>query len=224
MTAEPRRTPSSLIASTQPVVLVGGKGRRFGRDKLVEPFAGGMLVESSIRALREVFGARVALVGDCDPAIPPLAGRHVRDLFPGAGPLGGIVTALEVFAAPIFVLAGDMPAVLSSHVRAIVDAAHRELHSGREVTGPLAVLAMTDRVHPCFGLYVPEALPFLRARVLGSQLRLRDALPGGRTAFVHLPQGAAANANHPADLSLNESDCRAPAQDARSSGAAKRIV
>ena len=59
----------SLLDLIQPVVLVGGKSRRFGRDKLREPIGESRaewLVDRPIRALREVFGARVAVVGECD--------------------------------------------------------------------------------------------------------------------------------------------------------------
>lgn len=232
------RSLSDLIDATHPIVLVGGASRRFGRDKLIEPFHEGMLVEHPIRALRDVFGPRVTLVGDCNPAIPPFAAHHLRDRFPGAGPLGGILTALTHFAAPVFVLAGDMPNVRPEHVRAILNAAAASLpaptNSSPSTPGPphpstappanhdliprdpptpllttsphltsahpLAVLAMTDRLHPCFGLYLPGALPHLRTRVQRSELRLRDALPADRILPVPLPPTAAANANHPADL------------------------
>ena len=51
----------------QPIVLVGGSSRRFGRDKLREPVAGpdgsvGWLVDRPIAALRGVFG-RVVMGG-----------------------------------------------------------------------------------------------------------------------------------------------------------------
>src|SRR5262245_59553696 len=80
----------------QPIVLVGGKSTRFGRDKLREVVGDGWLVDRPIAALREVFGARVAVVGECDDEVAQRGDRVITDRFPGVGPIGGIVSALEV--------------------------------------------------------------------------------------------------------------------------------
>jgi molybdopterin-guanine dinucleotide biosynthesis protein A len=179
-----------FLASVQPVVLVGGKSRRFGRDKLVEPWGGKVLVQHPIGALRRVFGARVKLVGECDPRIPPLADGVIPDTRSGVGPIGGIAAALEYWNGPVFVLAGDMPAVSEPDIRNVIEHARRH-------EGPLAVLAATDRVHPCFGLYRPGCLPLLLDRLSKGELRLAAALPSERCAAVAVSQGSTKNVNHP---------------------------
>ncbi len=70
MTAKAARPSPQFLATIQPVVLVGGRSTRFGRDKLREPVgcAREPLVQRPIRALRAVFGPRVMLVGECHPA------------------------------------------------------------------------------------------------------------------------------------------------------------
>jgi molybdopterin-guanine dinucleotide biosynthesis protein A len=236
---EPRERESDAraLAAIQPVVLVGGRSRRFGRDKLREPVAGAgasgetnaagaWLVDRPIDALRAVFGARVAAVGECDPRVAARFDRLIPDEHPGAGPIGGVISALTYARAPVLVLAGDLVAITAAEVRALVD--KWELlskgsgatagsgpapfgHSGpasrlhARIASPLAILAImavTDRPEPCCALYMPEALPFLRVRL--SQGRggrsLRDALDPQRVALAPAPMRRLANINTATDL------------------------
>ncbi len=175
--------------SIQPIVLVGGASTRFGRDKLREPVGGGWLVDRPIAVLREVFGARVAAVGNCDPRVAARADRHVADRYPGTGPLGGIAAAIEEFGADVFVLAGDMPVVTADVVRAI-------LVAGAADPDAWAVLARSDRPEPCIGLYRRACLAALKAQLAGHR-SLRGVVPDARMRLVPIDAGAAINANTP---------------------------
>ena len=75
-----------------------------GRDKARLPFRGGDLVSAVAAAVARAAG-NVTLVGHPDlPAIP--------DRYPGGGPLGGILTALDHTAADWnLIVACDMPEV-----------------------------------------------------------------------------------------------------------------
>ncbi len=181
-----------FLATIQPIVLVGGKSRRFGRDKLREPWGveRTMLVEHPLRALRAVFGPRVNIVGECHSSIVSLADGVIEDTHPGIGPMGGIVSALRSCAGPVFVLAGDMPGFTAADVRGI-------LRVARIRRGALAVLAATDRPHPCAGLYAPAALPLLLERLRRHSFALSDAIPGELVRRVSVPPASAANINTP---------------------------
>ncbi|KAA0212483.1 MAG: molybdenum cofactor guanylyltransferase [Leptolyngbya sp. PLA3] len=178
----------AFLDSIQPVVLVGGKSRRFGRDKLVEPWNGKYLVQYPIEALRRIFGARVKTVGACDPRISGLADGAVSDHHPGVGPIGGIVSALDSWNGPVFVLAGDMPSVSGVDILAIVAEAERK----RDLA---AVVGITDRIHPCFGTYFEKAGPLLQGRIATSRYRLHDALPMDLVRHVAVSRESAANIN-----------------------------
>lgn len=192
MSDSPHKT--NPLDTIQPVVLAGGKSVRFGRDKLREPLdhAGTPLVTRPIAALREVFGARVKLVGACHPSLLPLADGALPDTHPGAGPIGGIVSALAAWGGPVFVLAGDMPEITAQTVSHILAAAHAHPDA-------LATLARTDRLHPCVGLYTRAALAPLLARLAGGHHRLLDALPAGTVHAVTVDSHAMANLNTPPD-------------------------
>lgn len=177
----------------RPIVLVGGRSRRFGRDKLREPLGEGWLVDRPVAALRDVFGPRVAAVGACDPEVSRRADGVIEDRYPGVGPVGGIVSALEQSGAAVFVLAGDMPLVTAAVVREVLRgaAAHRNAW---------AVLAGCGFAEPCVGVYRQAALGTLLSVLRAKRYRLRDALPKERVAVVSVPEGALVNANRPEDL------------------------
>jgi molybdenum cofactor guanylyltransferase len=186
--------PAGRGSEIQPIVLVGGQSRRFGRDKLREPLEGGWLVDRPIAALREVFGPRVGAVGRCDPAVAGRADLVIADRYPGVGPAGGILSALEEAGGDVFVLAGDLARITAGAVRTIVA-------RGVESPAAWAVLADTGRLEPCIGLYRLSCAAPLRERVGdGRGARLWDVVPAAHLTRVAIPAGVGANVNTPDSL------------------------
>ncbi|RJX17192.1 MAG: bifunctional molybdenum cofactor guanylyltransferase MobA/molybdopterin-guanine dinucleotide biosynthesis adaptor protein MobB [Ammonifex sp.] len=92
------------------VILAGGKSTRMGENKAFLRFEGDTLIERGIDALRRVF-PEVIIAGDPE-LYGGLADRVVQDIFPGAGPLGGIHAGLACAANDVvFVTACDLPYV-----------------------------------------------------------------------------------------------------------------
>lgn len=181
-----------FLASIQPVVLVGGKSSRFGRDKLREPWGdnGQALVQRPIESFRAVFGRRVLLVGECHSSIRPFADGIIQDSLPGIGPIGGIVSALQSSGGPVFVLAGDMPSFQATDIWNVLRVAQGH-------PAAMACWARTEQLHPCAGLYLPRSLPVLRARVLEGRMSLMSALPTSAVVSVDVRPLAATNINFP---------------------------
>jgi molybdenum cofactor guanylyltransferase len=100
-------------------VLAGGRSSRMGRDKALLPFRGGALADSIARAVAQAAGS-VVIVGRDE-----LAGHLViPDLYPGEGPLGGIVTALRHTRAHWNLIAAcDMPGLSPGFLAELLDAA-----------------------------------------------------------------------------------------------------
>jgi len=192
MSIEPASVSPEFLASVQPIVLVGGKSRRFGRDKLREPWAapGRMLVQQPIDTLRAVFGPRVKLVGECDPGLLPLADGLIPDLYPGAGPIGGILSALIDHRGPVFVLAGDMPSFSPRDAMHILGTAQRHPESP-------AVLAFALRLHPCAGVYAPTARSILEIEMSRGHRSLSAVLAERPTLTVSVPESSVTNINFP---------------------------
>ncbi len=185
--------PDHAIAAIQPVVLVGGKATRFGRDKLREPWRDGLLVQRPIDALRAVFGPRVALVGDCDPSLLPLADGVIPDHHPGVGPIGGVISALAHTNSAVFIAAGDMPAIDTPTIHALVSAYSTQ-------PGAWAVMACDPSPHPTLAIYRAEALTTLRDKLACDKRALHSALPAGRVVLVPCDPRALSNVNSQSDV------------------------
>ena len=109
------RTRSGLFGA----VLAGGRSRRYGSNKAVAELGGLTLSERAVRTVRAVTRHVGIIAND---GLEPVEGVPVRpDLVRDAGPLGGILTALEWAREEdldgAIVLATDMPFVPSGLLR-----------------------------------------------------------------------------------------------------------
>lgn len=196
-------------------MLVGGRSRRFGRDKLLEPLGpdGELLVDRPLTALRAVFGPRVAAVGACDPRVAARFDSLIADLDPPRGPLSGVAAALQrahMHALPsdhpaVFVLSGDLPNISAQAVHAIIDAAAHSPHAwavlaSAEPHQPAPPTHTDPPIEPCIGLYRAAALPALLAALDAGQLALHAAIPAAKRQPVPLPHAVLANVNREVDL------------------------
>ncbi len=192
----PERLDPAWLATITPVVLVGGSSKRFGNDKLRRRLdEDTILVERPVRALREVFGPRVAAVGACHPKVRACFDADILDPYPGLGPMGGILAALEHAPGPIFVLAGDLDAIDAACVRKIAAAAQvSELAE--------AVIASSGRDHPTIGLYRPVLCEPMRLAAAGGGLTMHAFLRAHTIERVEIDERLAHNVNRPADLPI----------------------
>ncbi len=91
------------------IVLAGGKSRRMGCDKALLDLQGRPLLVHVVERLKPWF-SNIIIAGAPVPDIGIPGCRIIPDLVPGAGPLGGIYSALMASnTRNNFVLAGDMP-------------------------------------------------------------------------------------------------------------------
>lgn len=187
----------AIIAGTTPAVLVGGRSRRFGQDKLLHEIAPGeMLVDRPIRALRDVFGDRVACVGACDDRVARRFDAMIDDPRPGMGPIAGLLAVLDATRGAVFLLAGDLPAITGEDVRTLL--LHAAIDRGARKAD--AVVARSDRVEPTIALYRPSCREIARRAFDGGRLAMRDLLAELRVAEVPLALERCRNVNTHQDL------------------------
>jgi molybdopterin-guanine dinucleotide biosynthesis protein A len=185
-------------------VLAGGVGRRFGSDKARALVAGTRLIDRALAATAAfepvwVVAGEPARATALAPLLPEPE-RVVPDDLPGAGPIGGIATALRL-AGPrwVAVLAVDLPLVDPDWWTALMAAA--DVGSAMAAARPLAIAARgpDGRWEPLAALYHGDLAPlaaehaapggdrslqrFLAAA--GAQAIAYEALPAGAVAALH---------------------------------------
>ena len=103
-------------------LLVGGKSRRMGQDKLLLPLGAGRLVDRPAEVLRRRCPELI-----CAGRELGLAGfRFVPDPVPDSGPLAGLVAALEAARSDwLLALAGDLPGVTAEFLLELQERAER---------------------------------------------------------------------------------------------------
>jgi molybdopterin-guanine dinucleotide biosynthesis protein A len=153
-----------------------------GCNKALLPFRGGPLVESVARAVWLAAGSAV-LVGNPRlydnlgyPAIP--------DLYPGAGPLGAILTALQHTSADWnLVAACDMPGLSAEFLTFLTNAV-----AGLPGADALVPAGPSGQPEPLCAVYHRRSRPALEL-ALGRGVRsVRAALENLRAALVSVPE------------------------------------
>lgn len=166
-----------MASRTLGAVLAGGRSSRFGGGKALARVAGVSLVARAAAAVAGATGRAVVITGDDETA--GAAGIPARpDRLPGAGPLGGLVTALEwateLGADGVLVVGVDMPFLSTGALRRLLDLAR----------APATVPANASGlgVQPLCAWYAVDLLPLAVERLETGRLQLRELLDG---AGVH---------------------------------------
>ena len=192
-TCQMEHIQQDILDRIHPVVLVGGKSSRFGSNKLLAEVKRKPLVSYPINALREVFGDRVAVVGECDERVRVLADCSVPDPYPGLGPVGGICASLEHCMGSVFICAGDMIGVDASTIRDIVEFSISQPNAS-------IYIAENGRGHPTLGLYRSSCRDAFKAAVLNHDLKLTKLIEEIGCQRIKVRTQNVRNINRPEDL------------------------
>ncbi|NUN92300.1 MAG: molybdenum cofactor guanylyltransferase [Verrucomicrobiae bacterium] len=193
------------MTSFAALMLAGGQSRRMGRPKAFLALEGEPLWRRQC-ALLETLAPSERLLSS--PPGDPLARegwRPIADAAAGAGPLGGIVAALETIVSPLLLVLGvDLPAMRADVLRRLLDAAQPGLG---------AAFRRETWYEPVAAVYPRELAPSARRRLergeCGLQALCAEAARRGMLTSLPLPEacaGAFRNWNTPADASGAETD------------------
>jgi molybdopterin-guanine dinucleotide biosynthesis protein A len=154
-------------------VLIGGKSRRFGRDKVIEPLDGVMLVERVISVLSPLF-SEIILVGHFRQQISGY--KTVSDIIPGCGPLGGIYTALASSDNPYcFVFAADMPNLNTGLIRYM---------AGLKEKADIIIPRLSKGMEPLHAVYSNTAIPVIKTLLEKNKFKILNLIEQMNTEFI----------------------------------------
>lgn len=179
------------------VVLTGGQSRRMGRDKALLAVGGVAMARRVADALADAGCAPVLAVGGDVAGLTAIGLDAVADATPGAGPLGGLVTALDEITArglqecDLVAVACDLPGLDASTVRHLLEV---------PVGAADVICAQTDRIEPLCARWLPGSFATLRTTFARGDRAVHRALEGLSVATVDVDPRAMRNANSPSDL------------------------
>lgn len=174
-------------------ILAGGRSSRMGccKARLV---IGGETVLAHLAAQLSEFDE--LLLSTNDPALAEgLPVRAVKDIFPGAGPLGGLHACLSAAkSGALLVVACDLPNYSAAVGRLL-------LSRLPECGGAVVCRDGTGRTHPLCGVYRKRVLPALERQLEQREFRVKRFLMGLDCAYLDtgafLPDSVFFNMNTP---------------------------
>ncbi len=154
-------------------VLTGGKSRRFGRDKVIEPLDGVMLVERVVSVLTPLF-SEIILVGHYRQEIDGY--KTVSDIIPGCGPLGGIYTALASSAnSYCFVFAADMPNLNMELIRYM---------AGLKEKADVIIPRLSKGMEPLHAIYSNATIPVIKDLLEKKSFKISNLIEQMNTEYI----------------------------------------
>lgn len=180
-----------------------------GRDKALLDIGGRPLAAVAAAALRQAGAEPVVAVGGDGAALAALGLVPLADDHPGAGPLGGVVTALtHTRAEVVVILACDLPSAHPDAVRLVVAALAAAPAAG------CAVPVHDGRPEPLHAAWRRSALPAVRAAFDGGARAVHRVLEAvGAVEVTGVDPTALADVDTPDQLGD-----RMPSDDATGAG------
>lgn len=172
-------------------LLAGGKSRRFGSDKARAALRGKPLMMHVAESL-SVAASRVTVVADVAGKYDDLGFRTIGDVVPGAGPMGGLLTALRDCDEPWLLLAPcDFVGIQQGWIEHLLE----ETRDGFE-----AVVFRGDRWQPMPGLYHASLADRIERQLQSAQRSMTFLLDHADVRVCPLPR------DWPAHAGINTTD------------------
>lgn len=174
-------------------VLAGGRGLRMGRDKATLDLLGRPLVSWVVSAVRQAC-REVYLVGG-DPALAAAhAVAYAPDLLPGAGPLGGLYSALCAAGGDVLLVGCDMPLLQPALLRGLISLAGE---------ADIVVPVKAGEYEPLTAVYRASCRPAVEAALAAGKRRVVSAFEGVSVRTVAEDEWSAWDAEGLSFINLN---------------------
>ncbi len=171
-----RETNGSQVTG---IILAGGRSRRLGRDKAVEPFGGQPLIRRVIERVTTLTDEIVVVVADTarGQALPlDVEHRLAVDIYPEGGSLGGIFSGLSAANTDwSLVVACDMPFLSVPLLERML-----ELRGDSNAVVPQPGVFP----EPTHALYSRACLPHIEARLQARDLKISGFFDDVRVRYL----------------------------------------
>jgi len=163
-------------------VTAGGQSKRFGQDKALVTLGGQVMLARMCRLVTEATGS-ATIVADRQRQYAEFGAPVIEDLWPGEGPLGGIVTALlatqkaEANCEWNLIVSCDMPFLTREFLAHL---AARALASAQQAVVPQSAHGR----EPLCACWRTSAAEELQTAFAGGMRRVNDALKQLRTEVL----------------------------------------
>ena len=152
------------------IVLVGGMSRRFGSNKALFPLDERPMARVMADVMQVAGIVDIYAVGDSPETAEILGLSHIADSRPGEGPLGAVITAMEVISTKfVCVLPCDVPRIHSSRIVQLIDV----LVNSDEID--MAVLTTSREHWLCSAWRVSRCLPALTESFVNGERAIHRA-------------------------------------------------
>jgi molybdopterin-guanine dinucleotide biosynthesis protein A len=160
----------------KPVILVGGKGRRLGKEKLKLKVGDELILRRTFVLLQEVFGEKPMFVGTVNGQ--KIGGLPViKDEVNGAGPMGGLYTALRhTDKRFIFLTACDMP-FINEHLLGY-------MYEKLDIDADIYIPHFKNFIEPLFAFYNRSLLNVVKNRIKMGNLPLRSLIENAHVQYL----------------------------------------
>ncbi|UCF30026.1 MAG: molybdenum cofactor guanylyltransferase [bacterium] len=193
-------TGAGDLSDTTGVILVGGRSRRMGTDKVLLEIRGTPIVKDIFTRMSAVF-QEILVVGHHREEFDALGISAIPDLIPESGVLGGIYTGLAEAKTPyIFAVAADLPFLDTDLIR----------HIASRRTGADAVIPRGPRgLEPLYAVYSRSCRGSMLESLQRRELKVLEAVAGLRVVSpeIGIAEGRPdpfINLNRPEDLERME--------------------
>jgi molybdopterin-guanine dinucleotide biosynthesis protein A len=158
-------------------ILAGGKSSRMGTDKALLKFGGKNFLETLLHTLSMFKNVMISTAGSGQYEF--MECRRAPDLYPGAGPIGGIYSSLASCEDDyLFVTACDTPFLSGRLIKNICEAA-----------GGFQCFIAAERgglLHPLCGVYHRSVIPTLRELINSGRYKIAPVYDLVKTGYFVL--------------------------------------
>lgn len=178
------------------LILAGGKSSRMGQDKAFLSYHGMTFLDKLVLEFRDFREILVSV--DKEENHPDIPYPMVEDIYPDAGPMGGIYSALSVCKSDaLFVIPCDVPLFSKE----LFDSLMKEWKKDTDVE---ILVTKDERIHPLCGIYHKNCLPVLKTCLERKERKMMLALKQLHTTYVRAGEDSwrLRNINTPGDYQI----------------------